>query len=105
MRDLPAKTGAVLPDDGFAMAWQLLPTSWPRLKGIEDALLDSRQRGTAIGKGVTGVAPTHLVLATDPDREGEAISWHVAQELEVGLRREFTVVFALGTILQMRTVI
>src|SRR3546814_8165894 len=64
VRDLPPKDGSVDPDDGFAMQWQLYPDKAKRLKEISDAAKQADR----------------LVLATDPDREGEAISWHV-QEL------------------------
>ncbi|KQZ62402.1 DNA topoisomerase I [Sphingopyxis sp. Root1497] len=64
VRDLPPKDGSVNPDDGFAMQWQLYPDKTKRMKEIQDA-----------AKGAE-----RLILATDPDREGEAISWHV-QEL------------------------
>jgi len=66
VRDLPAKNGSVRPDESFAMDWEIDPKSEQRLKAIRDAL-----------KGADG-----LYLATDPDREGEAISWHVLAELE-----------------------
>lgn len=66
VRDLPPKDGSVLPDDGFSMKWQ------------------ADERGTkqvaAIIKALKGAK--HLYLATDPDREGEAISWHVRAMLE-----------------------
>jgi DNA topoisomerase-1 len=64
VRDLPPRDGSVDPDDGFAMQWELYPDKAKRLKEIADA-----------AKGAD-----RLILATDPDREGEAISWHV-QEL------------------------
>jgi DNA topoisomerase-1 len=64
VRDLPPKDGSVNPDDDFAMEWELYRDKQSRFKEIADA-----------AKGAT-----RLVLATDPDREGEAISWHV-QEL------------------------
>ncbi|WP_257549854.1 type I DNA topoisomerase [Sphingopyxis sp. DBS4] len=64
VRDLPPKDGSVDPDDGFAMQWQLYPDKAKRLKDIQDAAKQADR----------------LILATDPDREGEAISWHV-QEL------------------------
>ena len=66
VRDLPAKNGSVRPDESFAMDWEIDPKSEQRLKAIRDAL-----------KGADA-----LYLATDPDREGEAISWHVLAELE-----------------------
>lgn len=64
VRDLPPKDGSVNPDEGFAMEWQLYPDKAKRLKEIQDAAKKA----------------SRLILATDPDREGEAISWHV-QEL------------------------
>lgn len=70
VRDLPPKDGSVDPDDGFAMQWQLYPDKAKRLKEIQDAAKQADR----------------LILATDPDREGEAISWHV-QELLRSKRR------------------
>jgi len=64
VRDLPPKDGSVKPEDDFAMEWELYRDKQSRFKEIADA-----------AKGAS-----RLVLATDPDREGEAISWHV-QEL------------------------
>ena len=66
VRDLPPKDGSVLPDKGFAMSWQM----------------DERGRKHVgeIAKAVKGAS--RLYLATDPDREGEAISWHVREALE-----------------------
>jgi DNA topoisomerase I len=66
VRDLPAKDGSVRPDDDFAMDWEVDDRAEKRLRDIVQAL-----------KG----ADT-LYLATDPDREGEAISWHVREELK-----------------------
>jgi len=65
VRDLPSKDGSVQPDDDFAMTWEVDVKAAKRLNDIADAL-----------KG----ADT-LILATDPDREGEAISWHVLEVL------------------------
>jgi len=65
VRDLPSKDGSVLPDEDFAMLWEVDPKSAKRISDIADAM-----------KG----ADT-LILATDPDREGEAISWHVLDVL------------------------
>ncbi|WP_417424008.1 type I DNA topoisomerase [Hoeflea sp.] len=65
VRDLPAKDGSVLPDEDFAMKWEVDTASNKRLKDITEAL-----------KGADS-----LILATDPDREGEAISWHVLEVL------------------------
>jgi DNA topoisomerase I len=66
VRDLPAKDGSVRPDENFAMSWEVDSKSSKRLGDIADAL-----------KG-----EDRLVLATDPDREGEAISWHVLEVLK-----------------------
>ncbi len=66
VRDLPAKDGSVRPDDDFAMEWEVDAASSKRMKDISDAM-----------KGADG-----LILATDPDREGEAISWHVLDLLK-----------------------
>ena len=66
VRDLPAKDGSVLPDEGFAMTWSVDTRAEKRLKEITQAV---KRAG-------------RLYLATDPDREGEAISWHIAEELK-----------------------
>jgi DNA topoisomerase-1 len=66
IRDLPAKDGSVRPDDDFAMDWETDPKADRHIKDIASAL-----------KGAD-----ELILATDPDREGEAISWHVLRVLE-----------------------
>ena len=66
VRDLPAKNGSVLPDEDFAMIWEVGDRSKKQLNEIIQA-----------AKG----ADT-LILATDPDREGEAISWHVLQVMK-----------------------
>ena len=66
VRDLPAKDGSVLPDKDFAMTWDTSATGAKRLAEISKALKDA----------------DGLILATDPDREGEAISWHVLDVLQ-----------------------
>ena len=66
VRDLPAKDGSVRPDEDFAMSWDVDPKSAKRLADIADA-----------AKGADTI-----ILATDPDREGEAISWHVLEVLQ-----------------------
>ncbi len=66
VRDLPSKDGSVRPADDFAMEWEVDPKSQKHIREI-----------TAAVKGAE-----HLYLATDPDREGEAISWHVLDVLE-----------------------
>ena len=65
VRDLPPKDGSVLPDDDFTMSWTSDARSKPRMSDITKAMKNSDK----------------LILATDPDREGEAISWHVLQVL------------------------
>ena len=66
VRDLPAKDGSVDPDGDFAMLWDVDSKSAKRL--------------AEIAKAVKGAS--RIILATDPDREGEAISWHVLEVLK-----------------------
>lgn len=66
VRDLPAKNGSVDPDANFQMIWEVDPKAAGRLNDIAKSL-----------KGAD-----KLILATDPDREGEAISWHVLEVLK-----------------------
>lgn len=66
VRDLPPKDGSVRPDDDFSMSWEVDQNSEKHIRAIAGAL-----------KGAD-----KLFLATDPDREGEAISWHVYQLLK-----------------------
>ena len=65
VRDLPAKDGSVRPDEDFDMSWEVDGKSAKRLSDIAAALKSDDR----------------LILATDPDREGEAISWHVLEVL------------------------
>jgi len=65
VRDLPPKDGSVDPDQGFDMQWQVSPDRSKQLRAIAD---EAKKADT-------------LILATDPDREGEAISWHVQEVL------------------------
>jgi DNA topoisomerase I, bacterial len=65
VRDLPAKDGSVRPDEDFAMSWEVDGASAKRLAEIAKAVKDA----------------DGVILATDPDREGEAISWHVLDVL------------------------
>ena len=65
IRDLPAKNGSVRPDEDFAMDWAIEPKDEKHIKAI----------ASLVAKADT------VDLATDPDREGEAIAWHVLQEL------------------------
>jgi len=65
VRDLPSKDGSVRPDEDFSMDWEVDAKSRKRLSDIAAAVKRADR----------------VVLATDPDREGEAISWHVLQVL------------------------
>ena len=65
VRDLPAKNGSVDPEDDFAMLWEVDAKAGKRLSDIARAVKDADK----------------VILATDPDREGEAISWHVLEVL------------------------
>ncbi len=65
VRDLPPKDGSVDPDADFEMLWEVASDSKKHVKAIADALKDDNA----------------LILATDPDREGEAISWHLQEAL------------------------
>src|SRR5437870_8337114 len=66
VRDLPAKDGSVDPAADFHMIWQVDPKAAKRLADIARAMKGAKK----------------LILATDPDREGEAISWHVLEVLK-----------------------
>ncbi len=65
VRDLPSKNGSVDPENNFAMSWSVDTQSKKRVKDIQNALGNADK----------------LILATDPDREGEAISWHLLEVL------------------------
>ncbi|MEM1066639.1 MAG: type I DNA topoisomerase [Pseudomonadota bacterium] len=65
VRDLPPKDGSVDPDADFSMKWEVASDSKKHVKAIADALKEDGE----------------LILATDPDREGEAISWHLRETL------------------------
>ncbi len=71
VRDLPPKDGSVNPDDGFAMTWEVAADSRKHIKAITEALKTDDE----------------LILATDPDREGEAISWHLQEALAGSLKK------------------
>ena len=66
IRDLPSKNGSVDPDNQFKMIWEVDSFSKKYLKEITDVAKESDK----------------IILATDPDREGEAIAWHVKQFLD-----------------------
>ncbi|MEM9971074.1 MAG: type I DNA topoisomerase, partial [Pseudomonadota bacterium] len=65
VRDLPPKDGSVDPEANFSMKWEVASDSKKHVKAIADALKEDGE----------------LILATDPDREGEAISWHLEEAL------------------------
>ena len=71
VRDLPAKDGSVDPEAGFAMTWEIAADSRKHMKAITEALKTDDE----------------LILATDPDREGEAISWHLQEALASSLKK------------------
>lgn len=66
IRDLPSKDGSVNPDEDFAMTWELSSGGKKRLADIVKAVKECDT----------------IVLASDPDREGEAIAWHILEELK-----------------------
>ena len=65
IRDLPSKDGSVRPDDDFEMAWQISDGAGARISNLKKAVKSAQK----------------VILATDPDREGEAISWHLYEVL------------------------
>ena len=65
VRDLPPKDGSVDTENGFEMKWEIARDSAKHVRAIAEALKDDPE----------------LILATDPDREGEAISWHLEEAL------------------------
>lgn len=71
VRDLPAKDGSVDPEHGFQMLWEVAPESKKHVRAIAEALKSDDT----------------LILATDPDREGEAISWHLKEALQSSLKK------------------
>ncbi|KRW94865.1 type I DNA topoisomerase [Paracoccus sp. MKU1] len=71
VRDLPPKDGSVDPEADFAMKWEVASESKKHVKAIKDAL----------------ASDPNLILATDPDREGEAISWHLLETLAPALKK------------------
>ncbi|CAH2062626.1 unnamed protein product [Thlaspi arvense] len=66
VRDLAARSGSVRPDDDFSMVWEVPSAAWTHLKSIKVALSGAE----------------NLILASDPDREGEAIAWHIIEMLK-----------------------
>lgn len=66
VRDLAARSGSVRPDDDFSMVWEVPSPAWTHLKSIKAAISGA----------------DNLILASDPDREGEAIAWHIIEMLQ-----------------------
>ncbi|CAK9316480.1 unnamed protein product [Citrullus colocynthis] len=66
VRDLAARSGSVRPDDDFSMVWEVPSAAWTPLKSIKVSLNGAE----------------NLILASDPDREGEAIAWHIIEMLQ-----------------------
>ena len=66
IRDLPSKDGSVQPDQDFAMTWEMSSGGQKHLKDIIAAVKEADT----------------IILASDPDREGEAIAWHILEELK-----------------------
>ncbi|KAG1327470.1 DNA topoisomerase 1 [Cocos nucifera] len=66
VRDLAGRSRSVRPDDDFSMVWEVPAAAWTHLKSIKVALSGAE----------------NLVLASDPDREGEAIAWHITEMLQ-----------------------
>ncbi|PKA59830.1 DNA topoisomerase I [Apostasia shenzhenica] len=66
VRDLARRSGSVRPDDDFSIVWEVPSNAWTHLKSIRVALSCAE----------------YLILASDPDREGEAIAWHITEMLK-----------------------
>ncbi|PTE22899.1 type I DNA topoisomerase [Cereibacter changlensis JA139] len=75
VRDLPPKDGSVDTEHDFAMKWEVASDSKKHIRAITDALKTDNE----------------LILATDPDREGEAISWHLKEALASSIKKGVTV--------------
>lgn len=77
VRDLAGRSGSVRPDDDFSMVWEVPSSAWTHLKSIKAAISGA----------------DNLILASDPDREGEAIAWHIIEMLQQqdALRKDTTV--------------
>ncbi|KAJ0262947.1 Omega-protein [Hirschfeldia incana] len=66
IRDLASRSGSVRPDEDFSMVWEVPSSAWTHIKSIKMALSGAE----------------NLILASDPDREGEAIAWHMIEMLQ-----------------------
>ncbi|KAJ6383199.1 hypothetical protein OIU77_031590 [Salix suchowensis] len=66
VRDLAARSGSVRPDDDFSIVWEVPSAAWTHLNSIKVAISGAK----------------NLILASDPDREGEAIAWHIVEMLQ-----------------------
>ncbi|KAL0922036.1 hypothetical protein M5K25_005995 [Dendrobium thyrsiflorum] len=91
VRDLARRSGSVRPDDNFSLVWEVPSSAWTHLKSIKIAL--SRQKVTSIRTMLIYMvmvttsqelnSAENLILASDPDREGEAIAWHIIEMLQL----------------------
>ncbi|KAI3818613.1 hypothetical protein L1987_12427 [Smallanthus sonchifolius] len=91
VRDLAARSGSVRPEDDFSMVWEVPSAAWTHLKSIKVALTDI---STEVAKWAGGAGnivsqflflffkTDNLILASDPDCEGEAIAWHIIEMLQ-----------------------
>jgi hypothetical protein len=86
VRDLANKAGSVKPEEDWSLVWQPTKTGEATMKELMAASAGCRA----------------LLLATDPDREGEAISWHITEELKVRFVNSVRVPCAVGVLLQLR---
>ncbi|CAO2823712.1 unnamed protein product [Amaranthus hypochondriacus] len=77
VRDLASRSGSVRPDDDFSMVWEVPSSAWTHLKSMKVAINGA----------------DNLILASDPDREGEAIAWHIIEMLQQqkALREDLTI--------------
>jgi DNA topoisomerase-1 len=80
VRDLANKPGSVKPDEDWGLVWQLTGSGANKMQELAAASAGCRA----------------LLLATDPDREGEAISWHITEELKVTFFIIYKLCFVLG---------
>ncbi|KAH9798449.1 Omega-protein [Citrus sinensis] len=90
VRDLAARSGSVRPDDDFSMVWEVPSAAWTHLKSIKVALsglpiLSFSSVCHFLNSFILlalDLRAENLILASDPDREGEAIAWHIVEMLQ-----------------------